>query len=376
MEKTEDIHWTENEEQLERFVLNRLSPGERRELEDHLRTCEACQRAVRDERTLAAGIRALGRDQLKTRVKQRLPIKQPQQVPWQRLVGVAAVLFVLVGIGIHNGWFASRGKDEVMATDEKNLQEGERPLSFADRGKSGQEESKSREFVRREPPAPATHAEGPAGRLQGQLKKNDFPAGKPAESSIMEKDIAGKKEAASPRAIEAASETDRRSDELGEAAASTSQTLWVEGNVLPQPPTAVQRQSLNKMAAQQQKGLSAGSRDKTGPELRDQAANVRNVDGQTFILKQRQAAALPAAQQSKQAKVRGNKVQTQVEKTARTLNLTIYLDTLADEEELQNANIEPVTDDSLIVDFANKRIGYRIPGGWNTNQTQKAKIQK
>jgi hypothetical protein len=103
---------------------------------------------------------------------------------------------------------------------------------------------------------------------------------------------------------------------------------------------------------------------------------VQRVDGQTITLKQQPTAALPIAQQSKQLRGQGEKVQTKVERSGQSLDLTIYLDPLADEEQWQKASVQPVTDDSLVIDIANKRIGYHIPGGWNSNSSQKAKQQK
>src|SRR5713101_2936706 len=57
-------HWSDDTELLERFVLNRLEPAKRQELEAHLRVCETCQRAVRAEQELVAGVRRLGSESI------------------------------------------------------------------------------------------------------------------------------------------------------------------------------------------------------------------------------------------------------------------------------------------------------------------------
>ena len=85
MKQTEETHWTKNTDKLERFVLDRLDSAERSELENHLRTCETCQEAVRAEQQIVAGVRRLGRDELKLRLKQHIESGATKRIPWRQI---------------------------------------------------------------------------------------------------------------------------------------------------------------------------------------------------------------------------------------------------------------------------------------------------
>lgn len=100
-----NIHWTADEDLVERYVMGRLPSAEVAELEKHLSDCARCREAVDAERQIVDGIRRAGRDALKRRLAQRVHNGRPSGVSWYRIAGVAAAIVFLVTIGIYNKWF-------------------------------------------------------------------------------------------------------------------------------------------------------------------------------------------------------------------------------------------------------------------------------
>ena len=54
-------------------------------------------------------------------------------------------------------------------------------------------------------------------------------------------------------------------------------------------------------------------------------------------------------------------VRTLLERTPQGLQLTLYMDSIANSS---IAGVEPVTEDSLIVLYQGMQIAFHIPGGW------------
>ena len=55
MTENTNIHWTDDNELLSKFVMRQLPPVEEERLSSHLRTCENCQQAVKQETRIVAG---------------------------------------------------------------------------------------------------------------------------------------------------------------------------------------------------------------------------------------------------------------------------------------------------------------------------------
>ena len=68
-------------------------------------------------------------------------------------------------------------------------------------------------------------------------------------------------------------------------------------------------------------------------------------------------------------------MQTLMERTDEGLHLTLFLDPLLDPAELENASIQAIRDDSLIVNLSSQSIGYNILGGWGARKA-KARTQE
>ena len=104
MAGTLNTHWAQDSELLERYARKQMTGEERKDLDEHLRSCQDCQSLVQQEQEFLAGIREYGRDQLKGRLKLRLEHEPVSHVQWTRVMSAAAVIVILLGLGIYNRW--------------------------------------------------------------------------------------------------------------------------------------------------------------------------------------------------------------------------------------------------------------------------------
>jgi hypothetical protein len=78
-----------------------------------------------------------------------------------------------------------------------------------------------------------------------------------------------------------------------------------------------------------------------------------------YILTQRRAAELPLLQQNRQ--IRRNSVPTLFEQRGSQTLMTLYLDSLVDQNELSRARVEQPGADSLVIRMQNQSIQYQLP---------------
>ncbi len=371
MNNPPSIHWSDDTELLERFVLNRLEPAKRQELEAHLRACETCQRAVRAEQELVAGVRRLGRDELKARLKHRLAATLSVEIPvrrvrtiwtWQ-IASAAAVLLLLIGIGIYNRWFTFREEKQIEEQNQVGQAEGGRSEAEKDENKlAGPAEKSSAETTKKEPSAPMDRTFRPReGAPRPQERKRDaFADKKTADQSHVP--VAHEPEAV---VAEQGEQRNLEGERIQSGKSIGMNTLWVEGTFLKSP----------KMAAAKRSDQFMKSRSETAAKQRHTLLVQQDGNTQTITLHQQRNDVLPPSRRLRQQQLEGNKVQTFVERTDEGLDMTMYLDSLLDESVLGNATVYPVNQDSLVVNFNEQRIGYRIPGGWAGQGQIKIKVK-
>ncbi len=364
-------HWSDDTELLERFVLNRLEPAKRQELEAHLRSCETCQHAVRTEQELVAGVRRLGRDELKARLKHRLASIRSEEIPvrpvktiwtWQ-IASAAAVLLLLIGIGIYNRWFTFREEKQIEEQNQVGQAEGGRTGAEKDENKSaGPAERRSAEPMKKEPSAPMDRtvrsregAPSPRGRERDKFADKKIAAG--GNAPVAHAPEAGVTEQGEQPIL------DGGRIQSGESIGT--KTLWVDGTLL---------KSL-KIAAAKKADQFTKSQVESASEQPHKLIVQQDGNTQAITLHQQRNDVLPPSRKLRQKQLEGNKVQTFVERTDEGLDMTMYLDSLLDESELRNATVHPVNQDSLVVNFNEQRIGYHIPGGWTSQGTTKTKVK-
>lgn len=329
MNTSQKIHWTENSELLERYVLGRVKHHERSRLEDHLRECEACRTAVRAEQGLVAGVRRLARNELKSRLRQRLLSEAPQQIPWLQLASAAAVIVIIVGVGVTSNWFTFREEKQTYMEDKEEAA----PMS--------------KETPSVGHPDKSGHPVRESGRDVGKPSsvRDEKTIDMRSKKKSMEEEL---KSLPSEQAAGAgvADEQEKREAEKE----FISNQFWVEGTLLSQEEIPAFKKSEPSIRSQREVAATEQAQD---------MIVTRGAFTQKVILDQRSSNALAISGRQNQ-----RFVQTLVEQTESGLRFTIYRDPLFDESEMRNASIQPVTDDSLIIHIGGERIGYRIPGGW------------
>lgn len=337
MDTSQNIHWTEDSELLERYVLGHIEPHERSRLEGHLRECEMCRTAVRAEQGLVAGVRRLARDELKSRLRQRLLSEAPQQIPWLQLASAAAVIVIIVGVGVTSNWFTFREEKHAYMKDK------EEAAPMSKETPSVGHPDKSGHPVGRKDSPPVRVPERDVGKSSSVRDEKTIDMRSKKKSMEEELKSLPSEQAAGAGVADEQEKRDAEKEFI-------SNQFWVEGTLLSQEEIPALKKSERSIRSQREVAATEQAQD---------MIVTRGAFTQKVILDQRSSNALVISGRQNQ-----RFVQTLVEQTESGLRFTIYRDPLFDESEMRNASIQPVTDDSLIIHIGGERIGYRIPGGW------------
>ena len=337
MPNTPHIHWTQDAELLEQFVMQRVDAERRKELEAHLLTCDECQLAVREQQQIILGIKRVGRDEMKARLKQRLSagVAEPRvrRVPWLRIASIAAMFIVVFGLGLYNKWIPL-GTEEPEGLTERQVQEQvegadkieeEKPTMERPDAGSGaaqpaptDESSKVTSLSRRETPATQELAKRADGDKDLQLTPSA-----PSVAGAMEKKY------------------DAQAEELADKAEAdafaVSAHMWVDGVVI-----------ANRSADEMMRQVEPS-------EQRLRAASVTVAE---LPLEE-----LPASQKMKQQGLNRNIVQTLIEQQGDNLNFTLYRSGTQAKKGQQNAQVQQVSPDSIVIVLDGEQIGYTVKGG-------------
>jgi len=146
----------------------------------------------------------------------------------------------------------------------------------------------------------------------------------------------------------------------GNGSGRAAGTFWLIGRVIIIP----ESKGDERLAARTEDGETGQKSSLDGSR---KFSIQRNGVSQIITVRQRSSDFLPASHSKKSPDNRT--IETLVEKNPQGLSLTLFRDTLFLDSQIQHASIEPVTEDSLIVNVANERIAYRIPGGWSAQQS-------
>jgi hypothetical protein len=99
----------ELEDELERYVLGRMTPTERAVFEARREGDPALNEAVAREREILEGVRMLGRTEIKTMLASAAMRGPRPPVGFWRITALAATVFIVTGIALWQGWFHPRG---------------------------------------------------------------------------------------------------------------------------------------------------------------------------------------------------------------------------------------------------------------------------
>ena len=350
------IHWTQDSQLLEEFVLHRVEATRRKELEAHLLECEKCQQAVNEEQKLVLGIKRVGRDEMRSRLKERLvQIQRPPEaarVSWTWVYSAAAALVILVGLGLYNRWLplekshpmeerpiaqqdqsAAAEKSEVRQESAAQPNSEEKKKESADLARD--EKDRSQKFELRD------------DRRTGQPNANDVAAYSRAPLSIPPSSQGAgisRKEIVNP------------AEQLGKNALEKYRMdggLWVDGILLPGETSKRSKKSLK---------MDEGARP-----AQQGAATKSSVSQKTFnaTVTELSISDLPASQQMRQQRLQSNTVQTQFAVLGNQLQLQLYRQPQKQQQKnsTQRATLQQIGNDSIVVNVGSEQIGYKIQGG-------------
>lgn len=358
-------HIAGDEELLARYALGTLEADTREAVERHIAGCDACAAAVRRERLIAAGARRLGRDQIKRRLGQTPIVEGSRPTVWPRVLSAAAVLGLIVGAGLYYDWLGSGTGDVSPVTEQKA--QFETPA---------QESGKAAPPTASAPPgrdqdAGVSDARRESGRFAQAVppvtgEKKSFRSDQSAARTMQ-----GEVGATQPSAAGAAAGISREKE--GMEAVAAPAVYWTEGTPLSGVGELGAAQAADRVSDESRmlkKELDGKSKIDV---QRKAAANELQSSMGNYRVNQAPASALPRERQMVQQRNAGGGVQTLVKQDGNITTMTLFLDSLVDPIEAKSANVEAVSDDSLIVNLGKQRIGYRIPTGVNKEQQKPVK---
>ncbi|MER3524614.1 MAG: hypothetical protein C4326_11280 [Ignavibacteria bacterium] len=321
----EERHWTDNPELLERFVLNVLDPAERNELEDHLRICEVCKRAVRRELILIAGIRRSGRERFKHELKKRLPAKEQRPIAWRAILAAAAVVLIVLSVGILHQWLDSAKHDKPPYTPEQPLASTEALNSEAPQVSASQESQATNKAEK--PSAPSPIRRSTTGRLS--IPEVAVKAERPASTGAMQSSAA----------------------RIAQDQEVAPETLLLAGSL---------------MAIDQADVQPSAAADEPAALHLNKTLSTPSVLAPTILVRQALVEQTTRAEESKEDT--SLFVPTRFERRNDTLIVTLLLPALVDSSAIAAAHVAIPTADSLIIMLPDRRIGYRLPPSWTSSK--------
>jgi hypothetical protein len=365
MNASPNIHWTEDSQLLEEFVLHRVEATRRKELEAHLLECEKCQQAVNEEQKMVLGIKRVGRDEMRSRLKERLVESQRRpeaaRVSWTWVYSAAAALVILVGLGLYNRWLPlekshpTEERPNAQQNQSAPAEKGEVRQESAAQPKSEDKKKESADLTRDEKDK-SQKLELRDDRRTGQPNASDVaaysrvPSNLPPSSQgagIIRRDIANTADQLSKNAVEEYRPVEG---------------LWVDGILLTGETSERSKKTLK---------MDEGARP-----AQQGAATKASVSQKTFnaTVSEFSISDLPASQQMRKQRLQSNTVQTQFAAHGNELHLQLYRQQQKEQRNsTHRATIQQIGRDSIIVNVGNEQIGYKIQGGVDALMNTKKK---
>jgi hypothetical protein len=325
-----DRHIFDDPELVSEYVLGRLPPAERERIAAHVGECPECRALLGRELQVAAAARRLGRDGMKSRLRRR--VARPQRAA--RILAVAATIASLVGIGVVTRHFLAQQEvrqEQPSMTDRMVPQQEQQALRTTPSATGGAADMKavdkprdrSREDLRESPrdreEAAASNVAAPAASVQDRAKQE-------VAAPIQGMEAAGK--------------------------VVTGESYWTEG--IPSPPPETDERIVGAAAKEKKDVAGKGAAEATAAPQ--------------FVLTQRRSAELPPTQQHRQT--HRNSVPTLIEQRGSQTLMTLFLDTLVDQNELSRARVEQPGADSLVIRMQNQSIQYQLPANRTRQQVR------
>ena len=362
MVNSQNTHWTADEHLLAQYVLRELDAGQTTELEKHLHDCTQCRDAVAAELQLVAGVRRAGRDALKQSLALRLGQKR-SRTNWYRVAGVAASFILLLTVGIYNKWFFSgetRLAESRMKTDSIAPQAGATPQQTAP-------EQRSPEKVR------LADVSKPSATDRGHAE-----SGGRARNAELDKkmgDARGeKRHAMNIPAPNRSGNILSKKDQMM-AAAAEPEGIWVEGTVVSgEANVRAAGKAMDKTSADVRENAPKAKKEPTALMSFSARSRTLAAEGLPVIVTQLPVSDLPRGQLQRTQKI--SQVQTLFQSNANGLSIHLYLDSLFNRNDLGQARLQIISEDSIVLQVGNQHIGYRLPPGLSEQMAKQLKQAK
>jgi hypothetical protein len=331
-------HPASQEEVRELFLLGRLSPAATRELEEHLRQCNSCREEMQREKLLQEGLKHLGRKTLKDRLSRQLSSRRERQIRWFQLAGAAAILLCVIGVGINYEWFVTQELGELEATrlDDRHTPSIEKELAdkqISTETLTSQQPTDEKDRSRVTPSLP-----------ESESKPADLPEANRTATNTRQ----------SSREVVQGEIPDRPS--TGGRKSGTAEEYWMVGVLLAEiKPEAVQE------AVPETVPEAGRSMKKERVHLFGRVEESPKEQKRDVTLQQMLREELPRTELLDKVDGQSQQVRTRVQRADQKLILTLFLDSLVDEETIRQSWVEQVSEDSLVVHLGSQRIGYRVP---------------
>jgi hypothetical protein len=323
-------------ETIEDSVLERLPANQKAEVEAHLEVCARCQAAVDEERLIAAGTKAWARNALKQRLAERVAQTSRQRVPWPHVMGAAALLVVIVGIGVLYRWHKPDG-DTQQVISESELRDtlSSSPTAAAPVTRSA---APALETVEEQRPADLSKRD----YKSTSKDKGYFPAPVAEQHEPGVADRTDKEERDQVVGLAGVAEKS-----VGDRYAGSG--VWMRGTVIRVMPRGVAQ---SEAAGASTQGLSAGR-----IEARKRALPSSAERALTYVLDQRHL----SLDRNELSGGSAETVPALMVRTGDTLRIILALDSLISPAQLQLAYVVRVSADSLHVVLPDRILGYRLP---------------
>lgn len=332
-DRIEETHPFRDPDILEGYALDRLPPRERSMIDEHCRECSECRQLLEEELRLAAGVRRMARKQMQQRLTDRLSAPHGREIPWPRVIAVAATLLVVAGVSVIGLWL-QQGKKEAASPP------GTAAPSYA------AEQDQLRPAL---PP--------PAGKAQPLPRNAEVPESKSGRHEG--KDLAaaaeaegGRKDETGIQNLETMEKTERAAGAAAAPRGGSSGEYWTEG-IVSEGPTVTGAARSDAMEENRPPAPEIQTRSA------QKAAATSVAPNQQVMLAQQPSRFLQ--RRGEQMQVKGKGVPTLVQKVNGRLTLTLYPDSLYSPQVLQQATVLRSGEDSLLIQIGNQVIRYRLP---------------
>ncbi len=365
-------YWIDDPEMVEKYVLNQISEEEKKRLDAEILDCEPCKEKLQQEMEIATGIRRYGRDIMKARLRKKLSRERASQFFQYQYIGLAAaVVIIAIGIGVYQVWFSDLVAPKQFHQQEIVFQphQDSAETRIESSGEGEQRQRTPRQIERRQSVPPRDIA-------QSQERRE--------ETAIVSQP------SSAPPSAGAIADADVPSDEL-KSTENNASAIWLIGYVVVVNEARTEQQfNASKMEMSKRSDEQTAKEKSTGSQSTEKLIVQRRANNEGIVLQRRSMKDLPAerlpAQRVKSSTGRSRRtpseqvrtqraadkkeIETLLEWTESGISLTLFDDSV-NENDLHNAVIETMTDDSLVVSLPNQRIAYRLPSGWNSQSTRR-----